>query len=63
MNIYDTKVIVCSKCKKGIGEIEIDSALLNPICGVCLSHSKDVKEIIDAKSHHPVSIFDIVAIA
>lgn len=35
MNIYDTKVITCTKCKKAIGEIEFDSMIIQPLCGQC----------------------------
>ena len=33
MNIYDTKVVKCSKCGKSIGEIEYDAIVTLPKCG------------------------------
>jgi DNA-directed RNA polymerase subunit RPC12/RpoP len=33
MNIYDTKVVTCSKCGKSIGEIEYDAVVTLPKCG------------------------------
>ena len=35
MNIYDTKVVSCSKCGKSIGEIEYDAVVTLPKCGHC----------------------------
>lgn len=35
MNIYDTKVVKCSKCGKSIGEIEYDAVVTLPKCGSC----------------------------
>jgi hypothetical protein len=35
MNIYDTKVVKCSKCGKSIGEIEYDAVVTLPKCGYC----------------------------
>jgi hypothetical protein len=35
MNIYDTKVVKCSKCGKSIGEIEYDAVVTLPKCGFC----------------------------
>jgi len=35
MNIYDTKVVRCSKCGKSIGEIEYDAMVTLPKCGQC----------------------------
>jgi phage FluMu protein Com len=35
MNIYDTKVVRCSKCGKSIGEIEYDAVVTLPKCGYC----------------------------
>ena len=35
MNIYDTKVVKCSKCGKSIGEIEYDAVVTLPKCGHC----------------------------
>jgi len=37
LNIYDTKVIVCSNCKKAIGEIDFDAQIPSSICGFCNS--------------------------
>jgi len=37
LNIYDTKVIVCSNCKKAIGEVEFDAQIPSSICGFCTS--------------------------
>ncbi len=35
MNIYDTKVVKCSKCGKSIGEVEYDAVVTLPKCGHC----------------------------
>ncbi len=35
MNIYDTKVVKCSKCGRSIGEIEYDAIVTLPKCGRC----------------------------
>ena len=37
MNIHDTKVVVCSKCKKAIGEVNFDAQIQSSICGFCTS--------------------------
>jgi len=37
LNIYDTKIVVCMICKKAIGEIELDSIMIGPLCGQCAS--------------------------
>ena len=35
MNIYDTRVISCSKCGKYIGEVDYDAEIILPRCGKC----------------------------
>lgn len=35
MNLYDTKLIYCSKCEKAIGEVEYDCEITYLICGKC----------------------------
>ena len=46
MNIYDTKIVVCTTCKKAIGEIELDSIMMSSLCGQCAS--------IEDKTHNIV---------
>ena len=62
MNIYDTRIIICSKCKKGIGEIEFDSSISSPICGICLSKLKELQSILCTNSSIGSSI-DIISTA
>lgn len=35
MNLYDTKLVYCSKCGKCIGEVEYDSEISPLLCGLC----------------------------
>jgi hypothetical protein len=35
MNIYDKRVICCSKCDKYIGEVDYDAEIILPKCGKC----------------------------
>ena len=35
MNIYDKKVVRCSKCDVFIGEIDSDAEIFLPKCGKC----------------------------
>jgi hypothetical protein len=35
LNLYDTKVIRCTKCNKSIGEVEFDAEIVFPKCGHC----------------------------
>lgn len=37
LNIYDTKVVNCSKCGKSIGEIDYDAIVTLPECGHCVN--------------------------
>jgi len=65
MNIYDTKVVSCSKCGKSIGEIEYDAVVTLPKCGHCANPipegddkalyiiSKLVKSKADDVYNHP----------
>ncbi|MBS3921922.1 MAG: hypothetical protein KGZ37_02070 [Nitrosarchaeum sp.] len=46
MNIYDTKIVTCITCQKAIGEIELDSTMINPLCGYC--------SLIEEKLHNTV---------
>lgn len=35
MNIYDKRIICCSKCDKYIGEVDYDAEIILPKCGKC----------------------------
>lgn len=35
MNIYDKRIIRCSKCDKYIGEADYDAEIILPKCGNC----------------------------
>lgn len=37
MNIYDTKLIYCSRCGKFIGEIDYGEIVTPPKCGKCVN--------------------------
>lgn len=37
MNIYDTKIITCTNCKKTIGEVDYDVKIHHIMCGQCVS--------------------------
>ncbi|HEY8109619.1 MAG TPA: hypothetical protein VIG05_01985 [Candidatus Nitrosotenuis sp.] len=41
MNIYDTKIIRCTKCDKYIGEVEYDAEIVFPKCGSCANPIPD----------------------
>ncbi|MCV0401805.1 MAG: hypothetical protein K5777_07505 [Nitrosopumilus sp.] len=50
MNIYDTKTIVCRRCKAPIGEIEYDAEVLLPQCGKCANPMPEGDSILYAVS-------------
>ena len=63
MNIYDTKLIHCSICKRFIGEIDYDAIVMLPKCGKCTNqlleendstHMAKVYDEILAIMHKPV---------
>jgi len=62
LNIYDTKVIICSKCNKAIGEIEFDSLVFTPMCGICISAPKEKDSIIET-SCSEISLINIIQVA
>lgn len=35
MNIYDTKMVICTKCKKTIGEIDFEATAYHILCRQC----------------------------
>jgi phage FluMu protein Com len=41
LNIYDTKIIRCTKCNKYIGEVEYDAEIVFPKCGNCANPIPD----------------------
>jgi hypothetical protein len=41
MNIYDTRVIRCSKCNRYVGEVEYDAEIILPKCGKCANPTPD----------------------
>lgn len=45
MNIYDTRVIRCSKCDKYIGEVEFDAEIILPKCGRCANPIPSIPDI------------------
>ena len=48
MNIYDKKIIKCTKCNKSIGEIDYDAEIVYPQCGDCADpkpHYSDYQKI------------------
>ncbi len=50
MNIYDTKLIHCSKCEKFIGEIDYDAIVMLPKCGKCVNQTLKENNRIDITS-------------
>lgn len=50
MNIYDTKLIHCSKCEKFIGEIDCDAIVMLPKCGKCVNQTSKENNHIDITS-------------
>ncbi|BDQ30354.1 hypothetical protein NZNM25_10040 [Nitrosopumilus zosterae] len=46
MNIYDTKSVICAKCKSSIGEIEFDAEVIMPLCGKCANPLPEGDNII-----------------
>lgn len=46
MNIYDTKMVICTKCKKTIGEIDFEATAYHVLCRQCSSPS------LESKMHH-----------
>lgn len=50
MNIYDTKLIHCSKCEKFIGEIDHDAIVMLPKCGKCVNQALKENNYIDITS-------------
>lgn len=35
MNIYDKKIVRCSRCDQCIGEVDYDAEIMLPKCGQC----------------------------
>ncbi|MBI5377641.1 MAG: hypothetical protein HZA82_03360 [Thaumarchaeota archaeon] len=52
MNIYDKRIICCSKCDKYIGEVDYDAEIILPKCGKCAnpipSMPDDVERIFNS---------------
>jgi len=44
LNLYDTKIIICSKCNRLIGEIEYDAEVTLPRCGLCANPIPEVDD-------------------
>lgn len=51
MNIYDTRVIHCSKCDKYIGEVEFDAEIILPKCGKCANPIPSIPDIVGTTFH------------
>lgn len=51
MNIYDTRVIRCSKCDRYIGEVEFDAEVILPKCGKCANPIPSMPDTIDNIFH------------
>jgi len=51
MNIYDTKSILCRRCKTSIGEIDYDAEVMLPLCGKCANPLPEGDNILYTASH------------
>jgi uncharacterized CHY-type Zn-finger protein len=60
VNIYDTKPITCSRCQKYIGEVEYDSKVIQPLCGIC-SNMFPINEQIDYEMNNYQPMQKLVA--
>ncbi|HUU48847.1 MAG TPA: hypothetical protein VMW55_08705 [Nitrosopumilaceae archaeon] len=50
MNLYDTRVVTCTNCKKVVGEVEFDALIIRPSCGQCANPISDGDSIICVSS-------------
>lgn len=50
MNLYDKQIVRCARCKKQLGEIDLDSKVVFSICEKC-----DSKNPPSKSSHMPNS--------
>ena len=51
MNIYDTKVIFCSRCETSIGEVDFEAKIINALCGKCANPIPEGDKILYTISH------------
>jgi len=56
LNIYDTKPLICSKCKESIGEIDYDALVIRPLCGKCANPLPEGDKILYTVSHFQNSV-------
>lgn len=50
MNLYDKKIVKCVKCKKHLGEIDINTKIIYSICQKC--QDKNTKRQTIAREHN-----------
>lgn len=41
MNLYDKKIIKCSRCKKTVGEIDMDVKIVDVVCKNCKKYDQN----------------------
>lgn len=51
MNLYDTKSVICHKCKFVIGEIDFDAEVILPLCGKCANPMPEGDKILYTASY------------
>jgi len=44
MNLYDKKIVKCSKCGKAVGEIELDVKINSVICKKCKKNTNQKEQ-------------------
>lgn len=52
MNLYDTKVLTCTKCGSSIGEIDWDAQVIRVLCSKCTNALPAADKIIYTVSHY-----------
>jgi len=47
MNLYDKKIIKCSKCSTSIGEVDLETRVTNVVCKKCKNEDKQKESSYD----------------